>query len=69
MQMNLYQIVGNWNQLKGAVREEWGTITHNQFDVIMGKRDQSIGKLQSEYGITKAQAERQLYGWSSRNYY
>lgn len=65
--MNMYQIVGNWNQIKGAVKQEWGAITHNHFDVIMGKRDQSIGKLQCEFGISKAQAERQLYGWT-RNY-
>ncbi len=61
--MNVYQIIGNWNQLKGAVKQEWGVLTHNQFDVIMGKRDQSIGKLQREYGISKEQAERQLYSW------
>lgn len=62
--MNLYQIMGNWNQIKGVVRQEWGTLTHNQFDVIVGKRDRSIGKLQCEYGISKDQAERHLQGWS-----
>jgi uncharacterized protein YjbJ (UPF0337 family) len=32
-------------------------------DVIAGKRDQFIGKLQERYGIAKDEAEKQLKDW------
>jgi uncharacterized protein YjbJ (UPF0337 family) len=35
-------------------------------DVIAGKRDQLIGRLQKAYGITKDEAERQVSEWEMR---
>lgn len=58
--MNEDQIHGNWLQLKGKVKEQWGKLTDDDLDVINGKRDQLIGKLQERYGIAKDEAERQF---------
>jgi uncharacterized protein YjbJ (UPF0337 family) len=44
--MNWDQIEGNWKQLKGTVKERWGKLTNNDLDVIAGKRDQLLAKLQ-----------------------
>ncbi len=50
--MNNQIIEGNWMQLKGKVREQWGKLTDDDMDVIAGKRDQLIGKLKERYGKT-----------------
>ena len=61
--MNWDQIEGKWKQLKGAVKQKWGKLTDDDLDIIAGKKDQLIGKLQEKYGITKEEAERQVEGW------
>jgi len=58
--MNWDRIQGNWKQLTGKVKEQWGKLTDDDIDRIGGKRDQLAGKLQESYGITKDEAERQI---------
>ena len=58
--MNSDQLSGNWKQLKGKVREQWGKLTDDDFERIAGKRDQLVGKIQERYGIAKDEAERQV---------
>jgi uncharacterized protein YjbJ (UPF0337 family) len=61
--MNWDQISGNWKQFKGHVKEKWGKLTDDDLDVIEGKKDQLIGRLQERYGYTKEQAEKELKIW------
>lgn len=65
--MNRDRIEGNWKQLKGKVREQWGKLTDDQLDQIAGKRDQLVGRIQETYGIERDEAERQVTDWESRN--
>jgi len=58
--MNWDRIEGNWKQFKGQIKEQWGKFTDDELDVVAGKRDQFLGKLQEKYGITKDEAQRQL---------
>jgi uncharacterized protein YjbJ (UPF0337 family) len=58
--MNTDQIRGNWKQLKGKIKEQWGKLTDDDLTVINGQQDQLIGKLQERYGYTKEQAEREI---------
>lgn len=64
--MNWDQIEGKWKQLRGNAKEQWGKLTDDDLDVMAGKRDQLIGKVQEKYGIAKEEAERQVDDWSSR---
>jgi uncharacterized protein YjbJ (UPF0337 family) len=57
--MNWDQVEGKWKQYKGSVKEKWGKLTDDDIDVIDGKRQQLVGKLQERYGITKSIAEKQ----------
>ncbi|MDR6663249.1 uncharacterized protein YjbJ (UPF0337 family) [Tardiphaga robiniae] len=43
-------VEGNWKQMKGRVKEQWGKLTHDDLDVIHGKREQLEGGLQERYG-------------------
>lgn len=65
--MNRDRIQGNWKQLTGKVKEQWGKLTDDQIDVIAGMRDQLAGKLQESYGITKDEAEWQITSFEDRN--
>jgi uncharacterized protein YjbJ (UPF0337 family) len=51
---------GQWKQIRGRVKEWWGNLTDDDLDVIDGKRDMLVGKLQERYGYAKAQAEREI---------
>ena len=64
--MNWDRIEGDWKQLKGNVKVQWGKLTDNQLDVIAGKRDQLAGKIQETYGISKDEVEKQLSEWQNR---
>ena len=61
--MNWDRIEGNWKQFKATAMARWGRLTGDQLDVVAGKRDQLVGKLQEAYGITRETAERQLAQW------
>ena len=58
--MNWDRIEGNWKQFKGRAKEQWGKLTDDDIDVIAGKRDQLVGKIQEQYGISKDEAEKQV---------
>lgn len=62
--MNWDQIEGKWKQTKGVVKERWGKLTDDDLNVIAGKRDQLVGRLQERYGLAKEQAEKQIDDWS-----
>jgi uncharacterized protein YjbJ (UPF0337 family) len=44
------QLQGNWNQVKGRVREKWGLLTNDDLEHIAGHKDRLIGKIQEKYG-------------------
>jgi uncharacterized protein YjbJ (UPF0337 family) len=64
--MNWQQIEGNWDNLKGKVREQWGKLTDDDIEVIKGKRDQLVGKLKERYGKAKDLVEKEVDEFSHR---
>ena len=65
--MNWDSAKGNWKEFKGKVKEQWGKLTDDDLDVIEGRRDQLIGKIQKAYGASKEQAEEQLKEFEKRH--
>lgn len=65
--MNEDRMKGNWKQFKGKVKEQWGKLTDDDLDVIDGKRDQLLGRIQERHGITKEEAENQVKDWEKRH--
>lgn len=57
--MNRDTVAGNWKQLKGKVKAQWGKLTGNHVDVIEGKGVELTGKVQAGYGTAKDAAEQQ----------
>jgi uncharacterized protein YjbJ (UPF0337 family) len=61
--MNEAQIKGNWNQIKGKVKEKWGQLTNDDLDQIDGKADQLVGAIQRRYGRSLEQAKNDVREW------
>jgi uncharacterized protein YjbJ (UPF0337 family) len=55
--MNWVQVKGNWKQVKGKARQMWGNLTDDDLEVIAGKREGLIGRLQATCGYTKEKTE------------
>jgi uncharacterized protein YjbJ (UPF0337 family) len=64
--MDWNRVEGNWKQLKGKVKEQWGKLTDDDLDVIAGKRDQLEGKIQERYGIEKDKVRSDVDAWYGR---
>ena len=63
--MNSDQMEGKWKQFKGSVKEKWGKLTDDDLDVIAGKQDQLVGKIQERYGISREEAAKQVKEWNA----
>lgn len=64
--MNRDIIEGNWKQLKGKLKEQWGKLTDDDISQIDGKREQLEGKIQERYGYTKDQARKSVDDYFDR---
>ncbi len=64
--MNWDRVEGDWKQLKGKAKEQWGRLTDDDLDVVAGKRDQLAGKIQASYGLTKDEANAEIDRWVKR---
>ena len=65
--MNKDKAAGQWKQLKGKVKEQWGKLTDDDLMVLEGDQDQLTGRIQERYGIAKEEAERQVRDFRTRN--
>lgn len=57
--MNQDRIQGRWKQIKGKIREHWGRLTDDDLDVIAGRRDQLLGRIQQRHGLARDEAQQQ----------
>ncbi|WP_031500932.1 CsbD family protein [Bryobacter aggregatus] len=58
--MNTEQLRGDWEQLKGKIKQQWGHLTEDDLTVAQGKAEELAGKVQERYGIAKEEATRQV---------
>jgi uncharacterized protein YjbJ (UPF0337 family) len=65
--MNNDRVEGNWKQVKGKIKEQWGKLTGDQIDQLEGRSDQLAGFLQERYGIARDEAERQAKDFRTQN--
>lgn len=63
--MNWDIIEGKWNQFKGEAQVKWGKLTDDDLDVIAGKQEKLVGRLQERYGYNKEKAEQAVEKWQS----
>ncbi len=50
---NLTELTGNWNEMKGKLKQQFATLTDDDLLLVEGKQDEMIGRLQTRLGKTK----------------
>lgn len=51
--MSDLNIKGNWNELKGKLKQKYGDITDDDLTYVEGKEDEFLGNLQQKLGKSK----------------
>lgn len=69
MGLNSETLKGEWNQLKGSVKQKWADLTDDDLTHIEGSRDKLVGRLQERSGRTKEEVEREVDDWRRENDY
>lgn len=66
MAINAQELQGQWNRLKGQVKEKWGQLTDDDLNIQGGNVDQLVGRIQQKTGIAREQIEQFLNDLTSR---
>ncbi len=65
--MNNDRAAGQWKQMKGNLKEQWGKLTDDDLTRLEGKSDRLAGVIQERYGIARDEAERQAREFQTRH--
>jgi len=66
MAINAQELQGQWNKLRGQVKERWGQLTDDDLQIQGGNVDQLVGKIQQRTGESREAIERFLTDLTSR---
>ena len=58
--MNTLQLKGNWNIIKGKLKQKYASLTDDDLQYIEGKEDELVGRIQKRTGKTKKEVEDAL---------
>lgn len=64
--MNKLQIKGNWNELKGKLRQEYADLTDDDLQYAEGKEEELLGRLQQKLGETKENLIKKFESYQER---
>lgn len=60
MALNAQELQGQWNSIRGRVKEKWGQLTDDDLTIHGGNIDQLVGKIQQRTGEARDSIERFL---------
>lgn len=58
MAINAQQLQGQWNQIKGKLKERWGDLSDDDLQMAQGNIDQLIGRIQQKTGEGRESIEK-----------
>jgi uncharacterized protein YjbJ (UPF0337 family) len=64
--MNEDKVKGQWKQLAGKAKAQWGKLTDDDLKIVDGNSEYLEGKIQERYGIARDDAKRQVKEFASR---
>lgn len=56
--MTTLEIKGDWNILKGNLKQKWAKLTDDDLQFIDGQQDELLGRIQKRTGETREAVER-----------
>jgi len=54
------QLKGNWNEIKGKLKQKYGQLTDQDLAFVEGKEDELLGRLQKRLGRTKDELRAEI---------
>ena len=58
--MNKLQVKGNWNVVKGKLKQKWGSLTDDDLQYVEGAETELVGRIQKRTGARQEEVERIL---------
>jgi uncharacterized protein YjbJ (UPF0337 family) len=58
--MNKLQFKGSWNEIKGKLKQRYGSLTDDDLAFSEGKDDELLGRLEKKLGQTKEEVRRMI---------
>jgi uncharacterized protein YjbJ (UPF0337 family) len=58
--MNTTELRGNWEEIKGKLKQKYAMLTDNDLKFLEGKKEEMYGRLQKKLGKSKKEFERLL---------
>jgi len=58
--MNKLQMKGSWNEIKGKLKQQYGSLTDDDLVFAEGKDDELLGRLQKKLGKTKDEVRQMI---------
>lgn len=55
--MTTLEIKGDWNIIKGNLKQKWAKLTDDDLQFIEGKQDELLGRIQKRTGETREAVE------------
>ncbi len=55
---NTTQLKGNWNEIKGKLKQKFAILTESDLLLIEGKQDELFGRLQIKLGKSKQDIQK-----------
>ncbi len=55
---NMTEIKGNWNELKGKLKQQYALLTDDDVLLTEGKHEELLGRLQIKLGKTKEEIQK-----------
>jgi uncharacterized protein YjbJ (UPF0337 family) len=59
---NMAELNGNWNEIKGKLKQKYSMLTDNDLLMVDSKNDEVIGRLQIKLGKTKEEIRTLISG-------
>lgn len=56
--MNTLKLKGDWNVMKGKLKQKWGKLTDDDLTFVEGKETELIGRIQKRTGETREAVEK-----------
>jgi uncharacterized protein YjbJ (UPF0337 family) len=66
MAINAQELQGQWNKLRGQVKEKWGQLTDDDLQMQGGNVDQLVGRIQQKTGEGREAIEKFLTDLTAR---
>ncbi len=58
--MNDLTLKGNWNEIKGKLKQKYSELSDDDLAFTEGKEDELLGRLQKKLGKTKDEIKKEL---------